>query len=304
MQNAFFTINSPVIRIRFTKSVDSLPMFLELFTKIADQLPTGRRQWLKRSLLGSGLAVGGYATLLERRLVKVENYSVPLQPQFKHLDGLKIAILSDFHFDDFGDESLVRTAVEKTNELAPDIILLPGDFTTDDWTRVEPLAEILADLRASHGIFATLGNHDFDSGPKKVTTELEKHGIRVLRNDLIEYNDFAIAGFESVSRLRPQPQILSKTDLPVILGWHEPDAFDLVKNQPNLVLQASGHTHGGQIRIPGLSPLFLPTHGSKYVEGLFEREKSHLVVTRGIGALGIPVRFACPPEIGLATLKA
>lgn len=248
--------------------------------------------------------VGGYSTLFERRFLQVEKYDIPLQPRFSHLDGFKIAVLSDFHFDDFGDASLVHNAVRRTNELAPDVILLPGDFTTHDWTHVEPLAEVLADFRARHGVFATLGNHDFDSGAKKVTRELEKSGIRVLRHDLVEFDDFAIAGLDSILRERADPALLEKTDLPVILGWHEPDAFDHIKGTDNLIVQVSGHTHGGQVYIPGVRKYYLPKYGRKYVEGQFERNGSHLVVSRGIGALGIPIRFACPPEISLITLRA
>ncbi len=286
-------------------SARTVVMFLEVFSKIADHLPTGRRRWLKRSLLGGGLAMGGYGTLVDRRMLQIERYEAPLKPEFSHLDGLKVAVLSDFHFDDFGDAGLVRDAVAKTNALSPDVVMLPGDFTSDNWKYIEPLAEILADLRASRGIFATLGNHDFDSGAKRVTQTLEDAGVRVLRNEIVEFDQFAVAGFDSMSRNRPkESQILGKTNLPVILGWHEPDAFDLVKKQSRLVLQVSGHSHGGQIRIPFISPFFLPPLGRKYVEGQFQHEGSTLVVTRGIGTLAIPVRFACPPEIGLVTLKA
>ncbi|NNE92954.1 MAG: metallophosphoesterase [Verrucomicrobiales bacterium] len=272
---------------------------------LLSKVPTDRRTWLKRSLYASVAGVAGYATIFERENLQVEKAERFVKgPAFSHLDGLKIAVLADFHYDDFGDAGLVRRAVRKTNELGPDVVILPGDFISRDWQVTTELAEILADLRASRGIFGMLGNHDFSAGAKKLTQTLEDAGIRMLRGEITEFDDFAVAGLDSLMRANPDPAVIGNTNLPVLLGWHEPDSFDLVRRADNLLLQVSGHTHGGQVCAPGFGPIYLPPYGRKYVEGLYDSNGSALFVTRGVGAMGIPVRFACPPEVSLITIRA
>lgn len=265
-----------------------------------------RRRFIKLATLATGGGLAGYGSLIERRSLDIVRVDCPLAERFRHLDGYKVALLSDFHFDDWGDANLVAAAVQAANDFNPDVIIMPGDFVSHDSAEVEPLTEILSDLKSANGVFGVLGNHDFDSGPKSVTKTLEKGGVHVLRGETSDLGDVVIAGFDSATRRRADFEILNPDQTggkPVIAGWHEPDAFDWVSKRPDLVLQVSGHTHGGQVRIPGLKPVILPNMGRKYVEGLYQKDDSSLYVTRGIGAMGIPIRFNCPPEATLITLR-
>jgi hypothetical protein len=118
---------------------------------------------------------------------------------------------------------------------------------------------------------------------------------------------FAVGGMESVWEGRADFDAVRReagSRAPILLGWHEPDPFDWIRDR-RLVLQMSGHTHGGQICAPFFGAIRLPRHGKKYVSGLFRSPsaQSSLYVTRGIGAIWLPVRFCCPPEISLINFK-
>lgn len=267
-----------------------------------------RRDWLARGLCFAGVAGGpgsfGYASIIEKRWLDVTRTVIPLSERHAALDGLKIAVMADFHHDDFGDANLIRRAVETINNEKVDIVYLLGDYISEDVTAIVPLGEELRKLRSKFGTFGVMGNHDRSHMAPILLETLKNSGVRTLINQAEEFEHFAIAGMDSFLQGRPDMSFaLHKiaADKPVILGWHEPDTFD-THADPRIALQVSGHTHGGQICAPLYGPIFLPLCGKKYPYGHYRCNERSLFVTRGIGTLTIPARFFCPPEVALLTL--
>lgn len=247
---------------------------------------------------------------------------------------LLVAVVSDLHVAaPWTPLEAVRRIVARVNGLAPDLILLPGDFTADSHLRLparvpppEAVAEALAPLRAPLGVLAVLGNHDWADDPEARATDhgstaigrcLAASGIRVLANEAVPLAGGAwLVGLDSQRGHLDQGADGGRDDLeaaygavpggaPSLLMAHEPDVF--ARADPRPVLQVSGHTHGGQGRILGWRPLTPSAHGSRYawghmVEGEGERER-HLVVSGGVGYSGLPLRVAQPPEVTVIALS-
>lgn len=260
------------------------------------------------ALLAAGSAGGGslaYGSLIEKRSIDFNKVDVLLQPEYAHLHGLKVALMSDFHHDDFGDDNLIRRAVKQINEEQADLVMLGGDYITDDIRGIDPLCEVLQDLRPRLGVFGVMGNHDVWHYHKVLKENMEKAGVRMLVNRGVDLDGFSIVGLDSVWAGRPDLRKSLETvanENPVILGWHEPDTF-ATYNDPRIVLQLSGHTHGGQVCAPFFGPILLPSYGRKFPAGLYRRDERSLYVTRGIGTMNIPVRFLCPPEVAMLTMR-
>jgi predicted MPP superfamily phosphohydrolase len=265
-----------------------------------------RRKWLIRSVfLGAPAAGLGYGGV-EKQWLSVTRTDVPLHPDHHALAGLNLAVMGDFHHDDFGDDRLVRRAVEAVNAEGIDLVFLVGDYISDDPSAIEPLCEELRNLRPRLGVFGVWGNHDRRHASPILGRTLSRAGVRMLVNGAEEFPGFCVAGMDSHRGGRPRlaeaigPLPPGK---PVLLAWHEPDTFDLHRD-PRIALQVSGHTHGGQIRAPVVGPILLPEYGRKYPYGLYRRGAARLFVTRGIGTLTIPARFLCAPEVAILRLKA
>ncbi len=247
--------------------------------------------------------------VVRRQTIQIDNWPQPL-------DGLRIAVLSDIHVDDwFITEKKLRSIVHRTNQLQPDLIVILGDFTSGDgWvtSRVEPetFGAVLKDLRAPLGVYAVLGNHDWWFGGIKVRRGLEGNGIKVLENEVAVVNargtSVWLVGFAD---LWTRPQRINDAVAPVPEGQpligltHNPDIFPRVPQRVQLLL--AGHTHGGQVRFPIIGPVIESSeYGDRWVSGHVFEENHHLFVTTGIGTSIIPVRFGLPPEIVLLTLKS
>lgn len=233
------------------------------------------------------------------------------------MDGFTLALLSDFHYDPIFSIHPIESAVRIVNGLRPDLVLLAGDFITSpmfgDPTRsvtdAEPCARLLQPLRAPHGVWAVMGNHDAAAGTAQVTAALRGVAIPVLANSAVpiehDAGRFWLAGVGDVlkrgadlhSALQPIPP-----EEAVMLMAHEPDYADYVARYP-VDLQLSGHTHGGQIRLPLVPPLYLPPLGRKYIRGIHRIGGLTLYTSTGLGTIRVPVRLNCPPEITLITLR-
>lgn len=214
---------------------------------------------------------------------------------------LRVCALGDIHFDPIYEVDWMEHIASSLTQLKPDLIVYTGDFVTGSVRRMPDLAEILGDAEARIGSFATLGNHDHWSGVKRVTSSLEHNGIQVLRNASIrlpEEDNFYLSSLDSYWAGTPNPKILDQTpeDSRHLLLVHEPDTF-LTLTNPRIKLQISGHTHGGQVRIPAIGALRLPKWGTKFQQGLYLRDDRKLYVNRGVGTLRPHIRFHCPPEI-------
>jgi hypothetical protein len=203
------------------------------------------------------------------------------------------------------------------NSLRPDLIVLTGDFVTlplfsknneKAAAAAEPCAQLLCQMHATHGSWAVMGNHDYFSDPDRVTSALQAVGIQVLgnRSVAIEANGarFWLSGVHDIlshtadmsATLRGVPQ----GEATVLLA-HEPDYADHVTHYA-VDLQLSGHSHGGQVRMPFVGPMYLPDMAKKYVWGLYKIGNLTLYTNPGLGTVGVPVRFQCPPEITLLTM--
>jgi len=283
-----------------------------------------RRKFLKG---GAGLAAAGGlgiavdAAFMEPNHPRLERIEVRLPRLPAALDGFTVAQLSDFHYDPHFSITAIQSAVNMTNQLKADLVVLTGDFVTvpflerlDGATRaadaIDPCARLLSAINSRHGLVAILGNHDVFADPDHVTRSLEVAGIKVLRNQCVpierEGARFWLAGVDDVlggganvgETLRGVPGGEA-----VMLLCHEPDFADKVTRHP-VDLQLSGHSHGGQVRLPLIGPLYLPELARKYPAGLRRIGSMMLYTNRGIGTIRLPVRWNCPPEVTLFTLRS
>ena len=208
---------------------------------------------------------------------------------------------------------LLDAVIAALKEESPDLIALTGDFIIQDQSSLPELFRELNVLSAPHGIIASPGNHDrWHCSQSLLLKTIEKSGVSYLANAgttlSIKGEDVFIAGIDSIWGGTPDP---SKTwsghqrHQPVIALVHEPDAFDHLRLSHRIDLQLSGHTHGGQCRVPliGYAPAKVK-YGKNYIYGHYEKEQSQLWVGRGIGTVGLRVRFACSPELVILTLRS
>lgn len=266
---------------------------------------------------GAVVALGADAFLVEPNIPRVVRQEIALKRWPSRLDGFTIALLSDFHYDPFFSVHPIRSSIHKVNALQPDLIALTGDFVTapeigelsEGAAAAEPCANLLGELKAPYGSWAVLGNHDLASDPKRVSSALTAKGIPILTNRSIPVEKdggrFWLCGVDDVMDGAPNLDSALHgipSDEATVLLAHEPDYADNVAGYP-VDLQLSGHTHGGQVRLPFVPPLFMPEWGRKYILGLYRIQNLTLYTTAGIGTVRLAVRFNCPPEITLITLR-
>jgi uncharacterized protein len=273
-------------------------------------------------VLGVGAVAASVDGVLEPHYPELVRLEVPLDRLPPAFDGLTVAQLSDFHYNDLFNDVPIRKAITIVNSLRPDLIVLTGDFVTiplgADYIRgskracaaeSEPCATLLAALQAPLGKFAILGNHDADSDPARIIHALESKGIPVLRNAStpIERQGarFWLCGIDDLIEGKPDLNLTLRS-VPAgeacILLAHEPDFADEAKKHP-IDLQLSGHSHGGQVRFPLIGAPILPTMARKYPWGLHRLDRLTLYTNIGLGTIRVPVRFDCPPEVTLFTLR-
>ena len=275
----------------------------------------------RRFLVGAGAAAAGlalYAGEIARHEVQVVSRPIDILNLPTAFNGLRLLQLSDIHLDEFTEPSFLERIVRRANALAPDIVLLTGDFITKGSLTflaarhaAHRCAELLAGL-ACPLRFAILGNHDVSVSAPMVVAALEGNGIPVLVNRHVAVDRSGdrlwICGADEPGTSRPNldQTVPARPDAPVILMAHPPDYADRVLQHPRgpmVDLMLSGHSHGGQVRLPFAGPLVLPPLGRKYVQGLFRFNRMQLYVNRGIGTVGLPFRLNCPPEMTVLTLR-
>lgn len=278
-------------------------------------------RWAKRlrvSLSAIILLIGlliFYGFLIEPGRLVVHQQTIQIANWPSELNGLKVAVLSDIHVDNwFVNERKVRTIVERTNQLQPELIVILGDYMSGKGMvkrQVEPrvFAPILKELRAPLGIYSVLGNHDWWYDGERVRQELEQNGIKVLENETAQINarnrSLWLVG---LSDLWTRSQRINETvekvpqGEPIIALAHNPDIFPRLPMHVPLLL--AGHTHGGQVRFPFIGTVVQSSDlGDRYSRGHVIENNHHLFVTSGIGTSILPVRFGVTPEIVLLTLN-
>lgn len=273
-------------------------------------------------VMGGTALVAGYAGAIEPgfRLVVTEYGLTP--PGWPRDFPLKIALIADPHAaEPYMGAARIEEIVAATNALAPDLVVLLGDYEANHRfvTRSVPRetwARLWAQCRAPLGVQAILGNHDWWFNLPKIRAALGAAGIPVMENDAVRLvyrgRPFWLLGlgdqiahirapghFEGVDDL---PGTLAKVvdDAPVILLAHEPDIFVEVPERISLTL--AGHTHGGQIRLFGYSPVVPSRYGNRFAYGHIVERDRHMIVSGGLGCSIAPVRLGVPPEIVLVRL--
>jgi uncharacterized protein len=226
-------------------------------------------------------------------------------------DGLKVVHLTDIHHSLYTPLEDVERAVKMTNHLQPDLIALTGDYVTFSPTYIWPVAQVLGRLRARLGVFAVLGNHDFQVDADEMTSALEAHRIHVLRN-----SHFALdSGHDRLWLVGVDDLWWSADDLeagmchvppydPKILLCHNPVGIHMAAGR-HIDLVLSGHTHGGQVRLPVVGGLYTRSKlGKRFIAGWNRLDGTQIYVSRGIGKVLVPLRVGCPPEIACLNLRA
>lgn len=222
---------------------------------------------------------------------------------------VRIGLLADFHFDPLCEDEFVARCVATLNDLHPDVIFLLGDFASHDPSPISALIQQLEALRPPHGIYAILGNHDYIAGEEEIVRTLDSAGLRVLRNEFLRLSlpdgELAIAAMDSATYRCPDFSRLDQCgpNERAIVLCHEPDVFVHASLHPKTALQLSGHTHGGQVILPGIGSPLLPRLGKLFVNGHHRRNDTDLYVNRGIGTGHLHVRFGATPEITLMTVR-
>ncbi len=272
-----------------------------------------RREFLRLACGGVAVAstacVAGpsWALLVEPVWLKGEHIRIPLKALPSPLGGLRIAFLSDLHHGPQVDLPHIRRAVRMAREAAPHLVLLGGDFVTGSAAYADACAQELASLQALLGVYACLGNHDYWTDPEAVTGALSRVGVRVLRNEGVKVTEgLWVAGVDDVWEGQPSLEMAlegAPSSAVTVLLAHEPDYADEVAADGRVMVMLSGHTHGGQVRLPILGPPVLPYLGRRYPAGLYALGDMTLYVSRGVGLISPPVRFNCRPEVTLLTLE-
>jgi predicted MPP superfamily phosphohydrolase len=277
-----------------------------------------RREMIRRGAAGTALTVGFgsaiYGTLLGRHDYEITEIPVRIPGLSPHLDGYRIAQLSDIHFGVYVGEPELRSAVSLVRSARPDLVVLTGDVVDHDPAFAPFLGQLITRLRAlpiRDGVTIIPGNHDYYTGIDVVLGTASTAGARVLRNTARAIGDrggaFALVGVDDVWAPRngfgdgpdlDRALAMVSPDLPRVLLCHNPEFFP--EAQGKVALQLSGHTHGGQVNV-GITPahLVLP-----YVQGIYDEGGSRLYVNRGFGTAGPPSRVGAPPEVTVVVLTA
>ena len=273
-----------------------------------------RRRFLKWAL-GSTAAAGlaglggaGYITLVEPNWPARRRVTVPVAALPGALDGFTIVQLSDLHRGPEIEAEDVARAVEVALRQEADLVVLTGDYVSSSAAYAPSCAEALSALTVRGEVLACLGNHDHWTDADAVAMALVDVGGTVLRNTAREVaQGLWIAAVDDVWE---QHADLDKalqgvpSGAAVVLLAHEPDYADEVAADGRVSLQLSGHSHGGQVRLPIIGPPVLPYLARKYHAGRYRVSRLWLYVNRGVGLIAPPVRFNCRPEVTWLTLRA
>jgi Predicted phosphohydrolases len=267
-------------------------------------------------LFGASLVFWGFFIEPNRLLIRHETIQINQWPA--QLNDFRIAVLSDIHAGgEFINEQKLRTIVQRTNALEPELIVILGDFISGDGRRhplrmtPEVFAPIIKELHAPLGVYAVLGNHDWWYDGRHVRRVLEENGIKVLDDEWARVDARGSALYlVGLADLWTRPQRILTTveqvprDGTIVALTHNPDIFPRLPEYVPLLL--AGHTHGAQVRLPVLGYVVEPSRmsGERYVRGHVYENGRHLFVTTGIGTSIVPVRFGVPPEIVLLTIKS
>ncbi len=259
--------------------------------------------------LALNLGKAARAALTEPYRLTIEHKQIYLRRLPRELDGFRIVHLSDIHHSPFTSRQQIERAVATATRLQPDIIALTGDYISKEREYAAPCAELLGRLKARHGVFAVLGNHDHWTDAALITDLFRAEGITVLVNQGMRFEkngaSFWLAGVDDT--------MVGLEDLPLALAGSCEEEMKLVLAHNPIILRRaaragvdlvlSGHTHGGQVNLrPEKSASGRPRR--RLLKGLARQGDTQIYVTRGLGTVVLPVRFGCPPEVSLLELRS
>ncbi len=262
-------------------------------------------------LLGLGMIAGVYPVMGERFWYQVKKVHLTLKNLPQAFEGWKIVQFSDVHLGFHYGVKEFRKVVEIMNSLNPDILFFTGDLVQTGYQYPDLAIHLLKELKAPRGgKWAVFGNHDYLTG-EKVKKAWQDSQFHVLENNnkAIEYKQqyLYIAGLTDVLYGRADIETallgLSEKDC-VLLLVHEPDFAERSSRYP-VSAQFSGHSHGGQVRIPFFGPIITAPQAERFMDGLYYvgQRQMPLYVNRGIGTTQIPIRLFCRPEITVFNLS-
>lgn len=267
------------------------------------------------ALAGTGLTIEGLIKEPEHPVA--QNVTIRLSRLPEAFHGFRIAQLSDIHFGPYMDQERLERSVRLAQAFQPELVVLTGDFVShplhqhdgpEGARNAEPCADVFARWNGVP-FLAVLGNHDHWNNADMVAGALAERGIRVLRNQAWPMEKDGqrtwVAGIDDVlegkADLTRSIAGIPRDEATILLA-HEPDFADHATKFP-VDLQLSGHSHGGQVRLPGIGPIVLPDMAQKYHTGLNRVGRLQVYTTRGVGVINPPVRLNCPPEVTLITLE-
>lgn len=301
----FKVLKEKIERLRTRKSVIRYDKSRRAFLTTSAALVSGY------AFIGSGLGVIGK----DRYEITYKDIKIKNLPE--ELNGTTITLISDIHSGPFMDEDMMKEYCEVINSLKSDLIFIPGDLTNIHPQEIHPFNKSFRDLKAKHGVYGTLGNHDYFVDAEYVAKAvLNESPVKLLRNkaEFIKINgkEFCLIGLEDIrdSGIQNKNVIIDylnttfeNTDkkyeaLPKILLCHKPYIFRDIQDR-KIDLMLSGHTHGGQIVFAKFGNLNLSIAASisDLISGHYKQGDTNLYVSRGIGTVGLPMRLNCPPEI-------
>ena len=238
-----------------------------------------------------------YIFLIEPNLILVKKINV----ESDKIKNVRVVFLSDFHFSKFAFLRIKRI-INKVNNQNPDIVLLGGDYAVLHNIKVSMDMNKIADnfslIKSKYGVYSVLGNHDYNRESDFIKNKLKEKGIKILENSSYDLDiagqKISIAGVSDMhTTYYDASKALNNAKYPVLFVSHSPDIMPEVKDKVEFIF--SGHTHGGQFRIPFFGALIVPSkYGKKYESGLIENK---MYVTKGLGTSIFHLRFNCAPEI-------
>jgi predicted MPP superfamily phosphohydrolase len=268
-----------------------------------------QRLLLALVLAGAAVIAFAYWTAVSDPVVRRVRIAVPAWPA--GAPPMRLVLLSDIHVG--GPDmppARVRRIVGQVNRLAPDIVLIAGDFVTDKrlatrhYSHDEAVAPLAA-LRPRLATLAVLGNHDHWRDSAAAHRALARAGIKVLDNGALQIGPVAVGGLDDAftgrDDLPATLAALGRLDGPKLILSHSPDPFADLKGPPLLML--AGHTHCGQVALPLIGPLStMSKYGRRYACGIVRERGRTLIVTAGLGTSGLPLRLGAAPDLWLIEL--
>ena len=271
-----------------------------------------RRRFLRRALLGAAAAAGVDGYCIEPRLQRLETVEIPIRGLPAAFDGYRIALLTDFHYPRWIHGEFLRSAITLANSFQPDLMAMTGDFfDLPGASRVPDISGLYDEARARDGVIGVLGNHDHSLSSTNVRRALTtKTPIRLIENRSFYVErggeGLAIGGVGDLWHGIVAPQAAFAgvpPEMPRLMLSHNPDVAEEMSADVRVDLQLSGHTHGGQVRVPFGPAIRVPSrYGNKFRQGLVEGRRHRVYVSRGLCTVRW-VRFWCPPEVSGIILR-